>query len=419
MVGLLALSCRDPECTAAAATDTTRGGAEGLSVMFLADHLGYATDQFHGGTTYYLSVLPALARAGVAITFCIMGTRHAATHLLEDAGIRPIFLGHNRWDPRSLASVRRLIAQHRVRVLHLACLKAHFVGRLAAALAGCSTVVHLHDTFKLSRPMSLLQRSVAKLTDACVVVSEPVRRIALEDYGLPAERVEVLVNAIDVDRFRVDPARASLLMEFQLPPSSRLIGIIGRLASMKGQAYAIRAMPEILRRCPAAVLMLCGDGAQRGDYERLVATLGIGHAVRFMGQRSDVPEVLAALDLVALPSMFGEGLPFSALEALAAGRPLVAFPVGGIPAAVCHGRTGLLVAKGDICGLATAICDLLEDPELLTRMGLAASAHAKAHFGLDAHIRRLIEIYLTSMKGKRSERGSSRLTTWPLAKDQR
>src|SRR5690606_11331326 len=119
----------------------------------------------------------------------------------------------------------------------------------------------------------------------------------------------------------------------------------------KGHEALIRAMPDVLQRVPRTVILVVGDGPLRTACEKRAAAMGLAHAVRFAGHRSDMPEVLAAVDVVAVPSS-SEGFPYAALEAMAARRPVVAFDVGGLPEIICSGRDGLLVRAGDVGGLA-------------------------------------------------------------------
>src|SRR5690606_16695451 len=115
---------------------------------------------------------------------------------------------------------------------------------------------------------------------------------------------------------------------------------------------------EILARCPEAVLLIAGDGPKRDDCEAKVVSLGLDSAVRFLGNRSDIPDILAAVDVVALPSS-REGLPYSALEAMAAGRPIVSFAVGGMVELLCNDETGVLVPAGDGSALAQSLVRIL------------------------------------------------------------
>jgi len=363
-------------------------------VLALADHLGHADGRVHGATTYYATVYPRLVRAGIDLTVCFMGSRHSAVERLEREGIKPLFLGRARWDPRALVDVLRLIEERDIEVVHAAAFKSHILGRLAAAVNSRRAIIHLHDTVPIAPPIRFALRRLASRTDLALAVSDPVGRFGIEQYGLDARQVRTLHNAIDLSPRRADPAeaRASLRTELGVPDDSRLIGLIGRLAPMKGHEYAIRALPAVLEACPGARLVFCGEGAELENLASVARALNVEAAVIFAGQRSDVPRVLAALDVVVMPSMFGEGLPYAAIEAIAAGRAIVAFPTAGIPEVVPHGEAGLLVPAGDVEALAEALIRVLLDHDLRARLEAGATRHAR-QFGLEQHVDELVAIY--------------------------
>jgi glycosyltransferase involved in cell wall biosynthesis len=365
-----------------------------LRVLALADHLGHPSGRVHGGTTYFVTVYPALVRAGVDLTVAFMSQPHPAARLLRDEGVEPIFLSSPKWDVRVYGRLLRLIDERRVGVLHLASFKSQFLGRLAARSRGLPSIVHLHDTVPLSLPVRLLQRFVRRENDLAVAVSSPVAELGRRDYGFTAAQTRVLHNAIDIDRF-AEPrplARARLLRELQLAEPVQLVGVIGRLAPMKGHRYLLAAMPRVLSACPHTKLLVCGVGELQEECVQQVRALGIERQVVFAGQRDDIPDILAALDAVAMPSVSGEGLPYAAIEAIASGKAIVAYPTSGIPEVVQHEQCGLLVEHGQIEPFADALVRLLTDDALRARLSAGARARAR-EFALDRHVTGLIDFY--------------------------
>jgi glycosyltransferase involved in cell wall biosynthesis len=259
--------------------------------------------------------------------------------------------------------------------------------------------------------MRALQRRLASSTAKALAVSQAVRDFVVREFAIPPERVDVLYNGLDVDRLQEPDAdaRARIRRELEIDDATPVIGLVGRvITAVKGQDVLLRAMRAILARRPEAVLAIVGDGPDLETCRALAADLGIEHATRFTGHRDDIPDVLAAIDIAALPSMCDEGLPFVALEALAAGRPVVAFRSGGVPEVVQHNLSGIIVAKGDEAGLADGLARLLEDNDLRRRM--AASGRERAQdFTLDRHVRKLTAVYeevtaahCAAARGKRS-----------------
>jgi glycosyltransferase involved in cell wall biosynthesis len=145
------------------------------------------------------------------------------------------------------------------------------------------------------------------------------------------------------------------------------------------------------------VLALTGGGELEGELRRLVADLGLGDSVNFVGVRTDMPEVYRAADVVVLPSTHGENLPTVLIEASATACAIAASRVGGIPDIVLDGATGLLFEPGSADGLAEAVCHLLDDVELRRRMGAAASERARTEFSATAWLARLRTTYLEAM----------------------
>jgi glycosyltransferase involved in cell wall biosynthesis len=171
----------------------------------------------------------------------------------------------------------------------------------------------------------------------------------------------------------------------------------------------VKAMPLLLARIPAAMLLIAGEGPLRPHLESLVASLGIGAHVRFLGLRRDVPRILAAGDVFALSSLW-EGLPMVLLEAMAAGLPCVATRVGGVPEAIRDREEGLLVPPGDAEALAESLISCLEDRDLATRL----TTRAKARVDRDFSARRMADEYaslyeelIAASRGRRARPSSS------------
>jgi glycosyltransferase involved in cell wall biosynthesis len=376
-----------------------------IKVLFANDHLGHRNGVVHGLTTYFLETLPCFEKTRVEPTLCILGRWHPAVTRFAASGLQPLFLARGKWDPGALADIVRLIRSRRIDLLHLSGMKAILLGRIAARLTRRPTVIHLHDLSPLGSWLRFGQRHCVPKPDLALAVSNAVRDFAIRQFRLQPQRVEVLHNGHALERYAraCADARFRIRTEFGLAPSARVILVIGKMMTrIKGQHHAIFAMQRIIERCPDAALLLVGDGPDRGLCEQMVNQLGLEQRVRFAGQREDVPDLLAATDVLAMPSST-EGLPYVALEAAAAGRPVVAFDCGGMPDVVLQGQTGILVPPGDQSALATAIVRVLADPALAKRLGEAGRRHA-ANFTVDRHIARLEELYAAVLETRASNR---------------
>lgn len=368
-------------------------------VLFVLDHLGYPGGIVHGGTSYCSSVLPGLARHGVSAKLCVLREEHPAAAALAARDVETVFLNRHRWDPRALVDLWRVVRRVRPDILHLLSFKAMTLGSLLAHQARLATVLHLHDRTPPPPLLRPVLRRLARRAQVTLAVSEAVAEFVVDAYHLPASRLTVLHNGIDLAAIRVPSAaqRAAQRARLGIAPSAPVIAVVGRLVPSKRQALLIRLMPAVLRECPGAVLLVIGDGTERPACEAEVRRLGLGGAVRLLGQRPDVPDLLAAADLLALPSG-SEGLPYALIEAAALALPAVACATGGVPEIVRSEVTGLLVPPDDGPGLARAIIRVLRDPALARRLGAAAREHV-GRFDLEHHLARLIALYRGALEG--------------------
>lgn len=374
-----------------------------MRVLFIQDHLGQTTGLIHGVTRYLLSTLPAFDRAAVLPVLCVLTERHPlGAPLLEAEGIEPVFLGRGKWDPRVVLDLIRLVRERDIDLVHVSGFKATMLGRIAAIAAGRAMIAHIHDARPMPAWVRLIQYRIARRTDAVIAVSEAMRHVAVEDYGVPDERVHVLYSGVQSEPFLRVPAdaRRRIRAELGLADDARVIGIVGRVEPGKGVRALLQAMPEVRAHCPRAVALVVGEGPTRRDSELLAGRLGIANAVRFTGHRGDIPELLAAMDVMAAPSTAEQGLGYAVLEAMCAGLPVVASRSGGPAECIVEGESGLLVAMGDVPGLAQALVAVLTDPKLHDALGRGARRRS-AVFSVEGHVEALQALYQEVMAARR------------------
>ena len=373
-----------------------------LRVLFVQDHLGQTLGLVHGVTRYLISTLPAFDRAAVEPFLCVLTSRHPiGAPMLEAEGVEPLFLAREKWDPRVVLDLIRLVRERDVDVVHVSGFKATMLGRLAALAAGRAMVAHIHDARPMPSWLRLIQRRLGSRTDAAIAVSEAMRGTAITDYGMPPERVRVLYNGVLADRFALvaPDARRRIRQEQGIAADAPVIGIVGRIEPGKGITPLLRALPTVIARSPEAVLLVVGDGPTRGDSERLAEEIGVGAAVRFTGHRDDIPALLAAMDVMAAPAIAEEGLPYAVLEAMCAGLPVVATRCGGPAECVVHGESGLLVPKADVPALAGALISVLSDTRLRAALG-AGARRRSALFSVARHVEDLQLMYREIMAAR-------------------
>jgi glycosyltransferase involved in cell wall biosynthesis len=365
-------------------------GSGPIRVLFVKDRLHET-----GGTLYYLEMLPRLDPARVSPLLCAFAPWHPIASRFEAAGITPTFFGRSKRDLRCLSDLVRFARLCKADLLHLEGVTSFPFGRLGVHAVDLPAVLHFHCMLPMPWAESFLNRWLMSSQWTGIAVSEAVRRWSIRELDISPDRIAVLYSGHDLDRFASPSpaARDHVRDEFALAPHAPVVGLVGRLdVAQKGQDAMIRAMSMLRARCPDAVLLLVGDGPDRTRCEALVHHLGLEEAVRFAGHRHDVADVLAAVDVAVVPSTCEEAFGFVALEASAAGRPVVTFESGGLPEAVLHDQTGIVVPKGDIAGLSEAVARLLNDPELAKRLGEGGQRHA-ARFSLPAHVDEMMAFY--------------------------
>jgi glycosyltransferase involved in cell wall biosynthesis len=251
------------------------------------------------------------------------------------------------------------------------------------------------------RKRMLANRVLLRSRDRVMAVGEAVRQALIHNEGIAPKRVEVIYNGIPLERFAARltaSERAAVRAEIGVEPDDLVVIQVARLDYLKDHATAIRTIERVAGRWPTARLVLVGDGPERGKIEDLVRQRAMGENVRLLGQRADIPRLLAASDIVLLTSI-SEGIPLTLIEAMAAGRPVVSTGVGGVAEVVVDGQTGLLAPAGDDETLAEHILRLADDPGRRDRMRRSGRRRADELFSESRMHEAYHHIY-TSMIGK-------------------
>jgi len=261
----------------------------------------------------------------------------------------------------------------------------------AAREAGVSVIVrteHLADMIR-KPPERASHRHAISAVDGLICVSLGVAR-SMRRAGVPLAKITVVRNG--VPPAPEHPEMIPMLRELHLPAGARLVLTVARFTGQKGHRFLLQAIPTILAACPTAQFLWVGEGPLKEVLKHEVRKCGLESAVRFLGQRDDVPALLAASDLVVLPSLF-EGLPLVILEAMAAGRPVVATRTSGTDEAVFDGETGRLVQPRNAQALAAGVVEALSSPELATRWGAAGCERWRREFTAARMVRQTAAIY--------------------------
>ncbi len=329
---------------------------------------------------------------------CLYGAG-ATAHRLRAGGVEVTNLDmrHKR-DGRVLPRLWRLLRRERPVILHAFLFHANLLACVVGRMAGVPIVVVSERSMGLdSRARYTVSRLIAPLADRVIAVSPAVRDFIVQRVGIPANKALVIPNGVDVARFA--SARPIDRTAWGLPADTPLIGAVMRLDPAKGGETLVRAMAALPHAPRSAHAVIVGDGPQRGAWESLAQALGVRQRIHFVGHQADVPAWLAACDVFVQPSD-REGMPNAVLEAMAAGRPVVATAVGGTPDVVVDGETGLLAPRRDPAALAWAIQSLLDDPALAQAMGAAGRQRVEQHFSIAAVVSQTETLYEALLQEK-------------------
>lgn len=275
---------------------------------------------------------------------------------------------HPAQDWHCLQALTQLINQSHPQIVHGHSAKGGFLARLAGRrFPGLKTLYTPHcfpfqmRVSPLRRELYLaLERYAAKRTDVLVAPCKSERTLALERHLLPAERVRVITNGIAMADYNVTIDRAAYREQLGVPVEALLIGSVAALTPQKGLADLVRATGAVCRERPDVHVVLAGEGPLRTTLQALADSRGVADRVHLIGQRADIPQFMAALDLFVLPSLW-EGLPYALLEAGATALPVVATNIPGNRDFIQHGVTGWLATPANAIDLAVQIFAALAD----------------------------------------------------------
>ena len=292
--------------------------------------------------------------------------------------------------PACAQALAECFARHRVDVAHSHEFSMAVYGAWAARRAGVPHVITMHGgryyADRIRRRIAL--GAAVRASARTVAVSSGLASHLRRDLWLSSSRVLMIPNGVPY----APPPHVTLRDELHLGPADRLMVAIGNLYPVKGHRHLIEALGLVAHRHPTLHCAIGGRGHLDADLETLARARGLAGRVHLLGLRSDVPAILAAADLFVQPSL-SEGLPLALLEAMQAGRPIVATDVGEVPVALGFGDAGLLVEPGSPGALAAAIDCLLNDSMRAEMLGSRAAARARAEYGLSRMAARYIGIY--------------------------
>jgi len=283
-------------------------------------------------------------------------------------------------DPITVLRLSQFIRNNQIHLVHTHLSTASILGSLAARLAHVPSVAHVHG---------LNNANCFRYSTRVIAVSKAVKE-HLCAQGIPAHKVTVVYNGVDLSKF--DPVPSTMAkQQLGYDISKPLIGVFGRLSAEKGQISAIRAMPLILSKHPGAILLLAGRGRDEERLKSAATDMGIADKVLFPGFTQDIRQFMSACDIVLTPSN-KEGFGISAIEAMALERPVIASSVGGLIEIVEDGETGFIVSPQKPEEIAAKVIELLDDRHLSLQMGIKGRKRVESHFDLNKQTALLLSV---------------------------
>jgi glycosyltransferase involved in cell wall biosynthesis len=298
-------------------------------------------------------------------------------------------------DPRGLARLARLVRGWKPDVLHSHMVHANLLARVLRLFQPIPAMVStIHNIYEGGRLRMLAYRLTNHVVDAITIVSQAAADRFVRDRIVPRHLLRVIPNGLDTDNFRIVSPEARAAFRRSMGLEHEFVWIaVGRFEVSKDYPNMLHAFAKVHRGAPTTVLLLVGRGTYRDEIETLARNLGIADAVRLLGVRDDVPELMSAADGYLMSSAW-EGMPVVLLEAATAGLPIVATSVGGNHEVVHDGASGFLVPSRDAAALARAMQRMMElSADDRRTMGERGREHVRAHYGLGRLVDRWEAVY--------------------------
>lgn len=342
-----------------------------------------------------VTLLPKLNRPPFRVKVVCIRERGPLADELEDAGI-PVSVVHlpSRLNPRALRALAKWMRDQKIDLVHSHMYRSNVPATIAARIGGIRHVicqVHNIDTWETWR-QRILDRWLLRWRTTMLAVSEQVKRDVMRNLHCPEERIRVLYNGVDIQKFGKVPPEPRLRQELNIPENCRVVVMVARLVEQKQHTKFLQVLELIRNQLPPTFVLLVGEGKLRERLEREAERRGLRDMISFTGHRNDIPQILALSDLSVITSD-REGFSNAIVESLAAGLPVVASDVGGNREAIVDGECGFVVAPEDLTGFAVAIKKLLVEDTL--RQCMSEAARRRAHvFSLEHMIEETRRLYL-------------------------
>jgi glycosyltransferase involved in cell wall biosynthesis len=371
-----------------------------VKILYVIDGM-----EFGGGERVFAQIINGLPRDQYEL-FLACGSQESFYQAISQTPVQryPVDFS-NRFNPAIMFRLIKIIKDHKIDIVHGQGARAEFFARQASGLfcrsRYVSTIAMPVEGYDVGPMKRLLYKSLdnfsERFVDYFLVVSSVLEQAMIQGHGIPREKVVKIYNGIETDQYKPrdqEVGRRRVRQEYSVNDSEILIGSLGRLVWQKGFEYFLQSIPALIEDIPKVRFMLVGEGPLRQELERLAISLGIRDRLVFAGYRSDIRDMMAAMDVVVIPSVL-EGFPMVTLEAMAMEKPIVATSTDGIMEQITNGKEGLLVAPKSPPALAQAVKRLVDDPGYARSLGINARAKVVRDFSVHRMITETIKVYET------------------------
>ena len=355
-----------------------------------------------GGSEIDLADLArGLHKRGYHVFICCLRAGGALVKEVEQAGVKVVILGKkSRFDFTLMLRLADLLKKEKIDIVHSSLFSANFFSRTAAILAGTPVIIASDQSLGIGKGFlrTSIDRILKYCTDMIISDSTAVSRLFVERDHYPPQKVRAIVNGIDLTKLNGTGWREEARKELLIGDDELIAGTLTRFTFEKGLVVFADAMPLILQACKNCRFLIVGDAEleqekkYKRELEKKIKELGIEKKIIFTGFRRDIGRMLAAMDVFVSPSII-ENFPNTVMEAMGAGKSVVATEVGSIREAVIENQTGFLVPAGNVQALAEAIILLFKNKGLNEKMAVAGKERAFRCFSRERVVGEAVEVY--------------------------
>jgi glycosyltransferase involved in cell wall biosynthesis len=364
-----------------------------ISVLHVCDKFGVAGSSIHGVSRLFSWWFPRFSPE-FEVSLCGLKSPEPATRWLEEQGIQVAHFGRGPFDPRIIWDLYRLARRRNARILHVHGYSSANFGRAVARFTGARLVLHEHFADpQMPFYQSVADRMLSPFTDSAIAVSESTRDFLAQQRFIPRDRVRLIYNGAPLRDFAPYPSPDAhdLRASFGLSGGDIVVGSIGRLNLQKGHRFLLDAAVMVTANQKNVRFLIVGDGDQEDALKEQSRRLGLAERVVFAGHRTDIPQVLAVIDVFCISSTY-EGTPLTLFEAMAAAKPIVSTSIDGCREILEDGVNGILTPPRDSKALADALLRVIRSQEL--RETLAKGAReTSSRYEIDDCVHNIENLY--------------------------